>query len=660
MTDIFEKVKDQVKIADAVEAFGVKLNSRDKGLCPFHHEKTPSFSVDRKNNIFTCFGCGETGDVITFASKIKEVEPLEAAKLLAEMFHIDVGEEERKPSKTVSIAEYIKRCIADIDKTDYFEKRGLSKATIRKFCLGYDDYRTAVVIPYSSKLTYYQTRSTIEKSFFKPKTEDAGPEPIFNIHGLKLKTKEPIFVVESPICAMSISQSGGNAIATCGTGGWKKVVDEVKKQKPIGGFILCFDNDEPGQKASRLLFDELTSIGVKVIEYNLAKGCKDPNELLMTKQKELEESVKAAKMALRKRYATAKDSFDALELQGANIEPPSWIVNDVLPTGLAILCAPSKIGKSWMMMQLGIAVAEGNDFLDFKTNQCGVLYYALEDSKARLKDRMNKILKGKKAPSDLRFVTSADTVDNGLLQKIDEELKTFPGIKLVIIDTLQKVRGKAIKNETLYGGDYREMGQMKEYADNHRICFLFVHHLRKMQDEGDVFNMISGSTAIMGAADTIFVISKKKRADENAELSMTGRDISQSDLVIAFSKVDYKWVVEGTAEEVAYRKEREEYEGSPIVQAIKELVKRNPMTGWCGTIDDLKKEVFDITGKTICDSNAAIGKTIERYEYRLHCDSIDHKATRTSKTRKHIFTKILPKMPYYYQGTLYDSSDNED
>ena len=130
--------------------------------------------------------------------------------------------------------------------------------------------------------------------------------------------------------------------------------------------------------------------------------------------------------------------------------------------------------------------------------------------------------------------------------------------------------------------------------------------------------------------------------------------------MIAFSKVDYKWVVEGTAEEVAYRKEREEYEGSPIVQAIKELVKRNPMTGWCGTIDELKKEVFDITGKTICDSNAAIGKTIERYEYRLHCDSIDHKATRTSKTRKHIFTKILPKMPYYYQGTLYDSSDNED
>lgn len=655
--DIFETVKRNVKIAEVVEDYGVQLNYQGQGLCPFHKEKTPSFSVKREDNIFKCFGCGESGDAITFVAKLKGLEPLDAAKELAERYHIEV--EEKKTGKAATITEYLKRCQGDIGKTNYFEKRGLNKATIRKFCLGYDAYHNSVVIPYSSKMTYYQTRSIGEKAFFKPKTEDAGAEPVFNINGLKLRTKEPIFVVESPICAMSVYQSGGNAIATCGTGGWKKVVDEVKKKKPIGGFILCFDNDEPGKKASSSMYAELLNLGVQVIEYNISGECKDPNELLMSNHKKLEESVKAAKLKLRRQYATVKDSFDALELQGENVDPPSWIVRDVLPTGLAILCAPSKIGKSWMMMQLGLAVAEGKDFLDFKTNQSGVLYYALEDSKARLKDRLNKLLKGKKAPTNLRFVTHADTVDSGLLEKIEEELRTFPGIKLIIIDTLQKVRGKAIRNESMYSGDYREMAKLKEYADNHKVCMLFVHHLRKMLDETDVFNMISGSTALMGAADTIFIISKKKRNDENANLSMTGRDIAQSDLVIAFSKADYVWVVEGTAEEVAYRKEREEYECSPLVQTIKELVKRNPMTGWCGTVDDLKKQIFDITGKTLTENNAAVGRAIEKFEYRLYTDDIEHKVTRTSKERRHTFFRRLPKEPYGYQRTIYDPHDDD-
>ena len=655
--DIFETVKRNVKIAEVVEDYGVQLNYQGQGLCPFHKEKTPSFSVKREDNIFKCFGCGESGDAITFVAKLKGIEPIEAARELAEKYHIEV--EEKKTGKAATITEYLKRCQGDIGKTDYFEKRGLNRATLRKFCLGYDAYHNSAVIPYSSKMTYYQTRSIAEKAFFKPKTEDAGAEPVFNINGLKLRTKEPIFVVESPICAMSVYQSGGNAIATCGTGGWRKVIDEVKKKKPLGGFILCFDNDEPGQKASTVMYNELVALGVQVIEYNIAGECKDPNELLMSNHKKLEDSVKAAKLKLRRQYATAKDSFDALELQGENVEPPTWIVREVLPTGLAILCAPSKIGKSWMMMQLGLAVADGKEFLDFKTNQSGVLYYALEDSKARLKDRLNKLLKGKKAPTNLRFVTQADTVDGGLLEKIEEELRTFPGIKLIIIDTLQKVRGKAIRNESMYSGDYREMAKLKEYADNHKVCMLFVHHLRKMLDETDVFNMISGSTALMGAADTIFIISKKKRNDENANLSMTGRDIAQSDLVIAFSKADYVWVVEGTAEEVAYRKEREEYECSPLVQTIKELVKRNPMTGWCGTVDDLKKQIFDITGKTLTENNAAVGRAIEKFEYRLYTDDIEHKVTRTSKERRHTFFRRLPKEPYGYQRTIYDPHDDD-
>ena len=573
MTDIFEKVKDQVNIAEAVSLFGIQLNSKDKGLCPFHAEKTPSFSVDRKKNIFTCFGCGETGDVIAFVSKMRECEPLEAAKFLAESFHIDIDD----CPKRQSIKNYLKSCIRDVGQTDYFTRRGLTAATIKKYCLGYDVKHRSVVLPYSSELKYYQTRSIADKKFYKPTTEEAGAEPLFNRKALWGASREPVFIVESPLCALSICQCGGSAVSLCGIGGTNKLVKEVKAKKPNAPLVLCLDNDEPGQKASQSLSDELTKLKVPHILYNVAGDKKDPNELLMADAKALAENVKSAKRTVRKHFATARDSFDALDLQSEYIEPPTWVVQDVLPTGLAILCAPSKIGKSWMMLQLGLAVAEGKEFLDFKTEKNGVLYYALEDSKSRIKDRLNKMLKGKKAPSDLRFVIQADTVDSGLLEKIKEELKEFPNIRLVIIDTLQKVRGKVVKNESVYSGDYREMGALKEFADKQKICLLFVHHLRKLADDSDVFNMISGSTALMGAADSIFIISKKKRMDEDAILSMTGRDIQQSDLVIAFNKYDFVWEVRGTAEEIAAKRERQEYENSPIVITIKELIKRNPM-----------------------------------------------------------------------------------
>ena len=86
------------------------------------------------------------------------------------------------------------------------------------------------------------------------------------------------------------------------------------------------------------------------------------------------------------------------------------------------------------------------------------------------------------------------------------------------------------KEDTLYAMNIGKWLH-ERLADKHKICLLFVHHLRKMADDSDVFNMISGSTALMGATDTILILSKKKRTDENATLSVTGRDIEQNELV---------------------------------------------------------------------------------------------------------------------------------
>lgn len=654
MTDIFEKVKDQVNIADAVETFGVKLNSRDKGLCPFHREKTPSFSIDRKNNIFTCFGCGETGDVITFVSKIKEVEPLEAAKLLAEIFHIDVDD----CSKRTSIKDYLKACIKDADKTDYFQKRGLTKETIKKYYLGYDVKRNAIVLPYSSELRYYQTRSIFDKKFYKPTNEEAGAEPLFNRKALWGASKEPVFIVESPLCALSIMQCGGISVSLCGVGGANKLVKEVKTKKPNAPLVLCLDNDEPGQKATETLEKELQTAKIPYVVFNVAGDKKDPNELLMSNPEELKASVAAAKREVRKIYKRGFASVTASDLQIANIPPPEWLIPDVLPQGLAILCASSKVGKSWMAMQMCLAISRGKEFLDYKTNQSSCLYLALEDSLFRLKERLNKVIDGDKAPNNFYLAIRANGMDGGLLQQIDEEFEEHPDIKLIIIDTLQKVRGSAKKDEMSYATDYRELGVLKEYADNKKICILLVHHLRKMADENDVFNMISGSNGIMGVTDNIFIIYKKKRKDENAVLFMTGRDIRQQDIMVHFNETKYRWDMVGTAEEEECKRKKREYENNPIVKTVKDLIKQYPM-GWKGTATDLIKAVYDVTGSPCIYSTAALGKEIMNIETQLYYDGIEHSMKRSGSSRVHYFGKRQAYKPTYQQA-IFDSDDDSE
>lgn len=652
--DIFEKVKEQTNIADVVESFGVQLNNKDKGLCPFHSEKTPSFSVDRKSNIFKCFGCGETGDAIAFVSKIKNIEPLNAAKCLADMYRIDLGD---CPNR-VSIKDYLKACIRDVDKTDYFAKRGIAAATVKKYCLGYDVKRNAIVLPYSSELRYYQTRSIVDKKFFKPTTEEAGAEPLFNRNALWGASKEPVFIVESPLCALSVMQCGSPAVSLCGVGGTNKFVKEVKDKKPNAPLVLCLDNDEPGKKASKSLADELSKLKVPYIVYNIAGEKKDPNELLMADAKALASNVQLAKKEVKRIYKRGVGSIVASDLITAEFDPPEWLIPDVLPQGLAILCASSKVGKSWMAMQMCLAVSRGKEFLDYMTNQAGCLYLALEDGVYRLQDRLKKLLCKEKSPNNFYLSVKADALDGGLIKQLDEEFEEHPDIKLIIIDTLQKVRGSVKRNEIAYATDYRELGTLKEYADKHKVCIFLIHHLRKMADENDVFNMISGSNGIMGVCDTIYIIYKKKRQDENATMFMTGRDIKQQDIVVHFNESKYRWEMVGSAEDEERKRKKREYENNPLVITVKQILKQPPYA-WKGTASDMLKAIYDVTGQPCPMDTRALGKAITDVKTQLYYDGIEHNMKRNGQSRTHYFSKRQKYMQYAQGSFLEDQSDDE-
>ena len=355
-------------------------------------------------------------------------------------------------------------------------------------------------------------------------------------------------------------------------------------------------------------------------------------------------------------YEKLPKTISAEELLSTPLPPVKWIIPDLLPAGLALFAGPSKAGKSWLTLWLCLQVAQGKPMWGREIEPHTVLYLSLEDTFNRLQKRLLQLVGSEEAPERLVMQTECSSIGLGLVEQLTSFLYQHPDTGLIVIDTLQKVRGSAKKDEIAYATDYRELGALKEYADNKRICVFLIHHLRKMADENDVFNMISGSNGIMGVCDTIFIIYKKKRQDENAVLFMTGRDIRQQDVVVHFDETKYRWDMVGTAEEEERKRKKREYENNPIVKTVKDLLKQYPM-GWKGTATDLIKAVYDVTGSPCIYSTAALGKEITSIETQLYYDGIEHSMKRSGSSRVHYFGKRQAYKPTY-QRAIFDESED--
>ena len=224
-------------------------------------------------------------------------------------------------------------------------------------------------------------------------------------------------------------------------------------------------------------------------------------------------------------------TYTLQELYAHPMEPISWLAEGLLAPGLYFLGGSPKVGKSWLALQLCLAVCWGEPFLGFRTRKSEVLYLALEDGPQRLHARALHLTE--EAPAGLHLCGHAPLIGQGLEQQLDRMLAEHPGIRLVIIDTLQKVRAVAGANAT-YGNDYQDAAALKELADRCNVCLLVIHHLRKMPDE-DPFNRLSGTNGLTGAADGTIILIRQKRQEGTALLTATGRDIEDVELTLEFS-----------------------------------------------------------------------------------------------------------------------------
>lgn len=458
MKNIFAETKNKLQIKDVIEYYLATLfNRNNKCRCPFHDDKNASLSIKPSTNTFKCFGCGESGSVIDFVMKYKNVDKLEALKILNQDFNL--GLQFNDKVKKESTKEYILRCEKDIDKTDYFRKRGLSNETIKKYRLGYDKAKKQVIIPYSSDLRYYQARSVTDKRFYKPLTSEVGQEPLYNETILNnYQGEEPIFIVESPICAMSLGQYYTNAIATCGGNGVNKLAGLIKKDKGKTklSFILCFDNDEAGIKFNSEMSAFLKSEKIKFISYNIAGQYKDPNDCLQHNRDELLKNISKSKELFYKQHTRYGDLISAKEIMNMKFPKTKWYLNKLFTKGVNLLCGASKSGKSWFVQQLCLAVSSGEPMLNENTSKAVCWYMALKDEKELSQIRLKKMLQGKPVPEGFLIsydIYSMDKVDRDkptLQEYMESILNKNRQIKVVIIDTFQKVRSFALVKESLH------------------------------------------------------------------------------------------------------------------------------------------------------------------------------------------------------------------
>ena len=224
-------------------------------------------------------------------------------------------------------------------------------------------------------------------------------------------------------------------------------------------------------------------------------------------------------------------------------KPPEFIVDGMLPIGMTFLSGAPKTRKSFLAIQLAIAVASGSTFFGLKTTPCDVAYLDLEGSKSRISYRTAQMTSA--VP---RNVFIANEVKDKLAGKLVERLRDLhrqrPSIRLVIIDTYSRARGSYRGGSAnAYDQDVAFLEPIQRMALQENIAILFIHHDKKGAGMvGDNFERLSGTMGISGSADCVMnLITEGKRFDGKATLEFTPRDARGGEFQLAFDDRFMEW-----------------------------------------------------------------------------------------------------------------------
>lgn len=367
------------------------------------------------------------------------------------------------------------------------------------------------------------------------------------------------------------------------------------------------------------------------IDAVIEEGWKKHKQQYLTVQKT--DDIEAVKKNLPKLVP-----ISAHDLQQKVFDEKYYAVKDMIPEGETVIAAPPKTGKSWLVLNMCLKIAEGKNFLNFETTASDALYMALEDGDSFEQERLNIVLDGEPAPKNFHFVFSnVMPMNEGFLIQLDELLKLYPNVKIVIIDTLNFIKYRQGKSESAYECDYRTGRDLKQYAEEHKIAIVVVTHTTKMVHVEDDMANVSGTNGVTGAADSVIVISKKQRTDLDAKLFITGRKVRQATHNIKFDNDKCVWQYVGVAEtgnkdEIERKEKEDEYFNSQIRDVVVRISRDNFESGviWKGHANDIIAEAVKM-GIGLKESKKQIGGFVSQMQgYFMAFDNVQVEVVKRS------------------------------
>lgn len=278
-------------------------------------------------------------------------------------------------------------------------------------------------------------------------------------------------------------------------------------------------------------------------------------------------------------------TIKAKDLMDQEFPPLVELIEGMLAPGLYLLAGAPKIGKSWLVLQIAHHVSTGMPLWDRKVMQHAVLYLSLEDTLPRIQRRLLTICDGK--TGDVAFATEADMLGDGFEKQLTSYLEENTDTKVVIVDTLAKVRGIPTSSN-VYSSDYATMNIFKHFADTYKIALILVHHTRK-QESDDAMEKISGTNGLMGCADGAMVLERPNRSKLEAILTMTSRDFEDARINLRQNETTMCWEFAG------FDDDQPADNSDPVLEALARFVLAQG--AWKGTAQNLVIELQKLDPK---------------------------------------------------------------